>query len=372
MKKKSKKKFSYELLIHTLVVVLVTILIINFFVIASLSTTIKDKSKENEEARRPAVLELTIINAECKECFDVNAFVEKIRKGNVNITNIDKINLEDAKDLIERYKINKLPTVIVRGEVNKTSLDPLVNVEDAYVLTNIPFPYYDVTEDKVKGIVEAVIIKPLECEKCFDMKKIIEEFRSSGIIINKLIELNEKDAVELIKKYSLQTLPAVILSKDAGDYLILRDSWKSYGFVAEDKKYVSEGSFPPFKNLTNSNVEGLVSLTYITDNSCKDCYNVKAHKNIISGFNVAIEKEETFDVSEERGKELLNKYGITKVPTVIVSKEYIVYPGFKRAFLQVGRKLDDGSIVFDKTEIMGVYKDLKTNEVIKPEQDNGK
>src|SRR3989338_1113778 len=368
-KKNSQKNIPVEPMIHILMISLVAILVINFFLISSLSSNIQDKIIEVKESSRPGVLELTIINPEdCDDCYDINQVVQLIKKGKVNITKEETLSFEESSDLIKRYNIEKLPTIIVKGETNKTDLSFLSKVDDAYIFTDVPVPNYNIKDENIVGLIKASIILPSDCNDCFDMSSIIDEFKSSGIKFDSVKKVNEKDAGSLIKDYEINSLPALILSSDASEYAILKQEWSSFGRVDDDGSYISEGYFPPFKNLSTNMIDGLVSVTYINDSSCKECYDVKTHKRIIEGFNVKLSSENTVDISSSEGMVLLNKYNITKVPTIIVSKDALFYKNFVRAFSPVSSKASDGSFIFTKPEIIGAYKDLNTNEIINPEK----
>jgi len=368
-RKKLGKESQLEPVVHILIIVLIAVLIINFFLISTLSTTVKQKIKDVQEASKPAELQITIIKAECEDCFDISQVLELIKKGNVNITKEETLNMQKAGELIQKYNIKKLPTVIVTGQTNKTDLSFLTNTNEVYILTSVPLPYYSLEEKRVAGIIEATIINATDCEKCFNTNNLIEELKSNGITIKKTNYLKESEAGELIKKYNLKALPALILSKGAADYEILKENWQTYGTVADDKSYLSSGQFPPYKDLTTNSVKGLVTVTYITDKTCKECYDVKTHKKIIEGFGVIIEKEETYDISEDKGKELLNKYNTTLVPTVIISEDGDEYKSFRRAFEKVSYQTIDKQRIFNQPSIVGAYKDLKTNKVITPKQE---
>ena len=55
----------------------------------------------------------------------------------------------------------------------------------------------------------------------------------------------------------------------------------------------------------------------------------------------------------EDGKELINKYNIKTIPTVIIAKEARGYPGFIEAFKEVGTEEDDGTFVFREGSYFG-------------------
>lgn len=128
--------------------------------------------------------------------------------------------------------------------------------------------------------------------------------------------------------------------------------------------------FPPFLNLTTGKLKGLVNVVYLTDGSCAECYNVSQHKEVLTnpeGFDITLDKEESYDISDAKGKELIAKYNVTKVPMVILSDEVSVYPS-SLALKQFFSVEKDGSFVFRTAEAVGTYKDLTTNQVVKAQQ----
>ena len=78
-----------------------------------------------------------------------------------------------------------------------------------------------------------------------------------------------------------------------------------------------------------------------------------------------LEKEEAYDISDAKGKELIAKYNITKVPTIILSEEIKAYPS-STALNQFFSAEKDGSYVFRKMDDVGTYRDLALNQVVKP------
>ena len=73
------------------------------------------------------------------------------------------------------------------------------------------------------------------------------------------------------------------------------------------------------------------------------------------------------DLSSDKGKELVQKYSIEKVPTVILSDEVRVYPS-STGLGQFFSLEKDGSYVFRQLDVVGAYKDLATNSIVKPQQ----
>ena len=215
-------------------------------------------------------------------------------------------------------------------------------------------------------------LKDSECGKCNDLTPLINQIKGAGVKIyeEKIIEPNSNEGKELIKKYNIGFAPTIILSKEASAYDIIQQAWLQIGSKEIDGNYVLRLVNPPFINLTTNMLRGLVNIVYLTDKSCLECYDVNKHKEILTNqqsFAINLEKEETFDISDVRGKELIAKYNITQVPTVILSEEINVYPSSQvlKQFFSVEK---DGSYVFRTTQSVGTYKDLTTNQVVEIQQ----
>ena len=368
MVKKNLNKLNYEPIIHIISIVVVILFIINLFFVTSLTSSLKQKFLEAEEAARPANIELTIINANCNNCFDIDTVVSTIKSGNVNITNEQTLNANDAQQLIQTYNIQKLPTVIIKGELNKTNLrSTLAESNDALIFINQTPPYFDVQSNKVKGLVVATVINADNCSNCTDIEGFINTLRTNKIEITRINNLTETQASDLINSYNIEKLPALILSNDASEYKLIKDNWDAFGTEESDGNLVLRTINPPYKNVSTGKVEGLVTVTYLNDSSCADCYDVLIHRRIILGYGTFLANEITLDVSTPEGMALVQRNNITLVPTIILSKEANVYQGLYQAFSQVSQENQDGSLVFTSVPLMGKYKNLETGEVIEPQ-----
>ncbi len=367
---KKLEKANYEPVIHILTIAIVVLFILNLFFVSSLTSTLKDKITEAEELARPAVLELITITAPCDKCFDISKVVDSIKSGNVNVTNEQTMSKDQAKDLILKYNIQRLPTIIVKGELNKTNLNStLTSVDDALVFTKQTPPYYDVASNSVKGLVVATIIEADNCTNCTQVTPLLNELRSGGVVFDSVISLTETEGAGLIQDYNLDRLPTLILSKDASEYDLVNENWQAVGTVESDGNYIVRSLLPPYKNLTTGKVEGLVTVTYLVDSSCTECYNATVHRAIINGYGVKIATETTLDVNGAEGKAFVAENNITLVPTVVLSKDAKLYAAFYRVFSQVSEESSDGNLIFTSLNLMGTYKDLKTNETVAPQEE---
>ncbi|MBI2671198.1 hypothetical protein HYX18_04460 [Candidatus Woesearchaeota archaeon] len=364
-----KSKLNYQLILS---VVLAIILLINVIIIVGVQKSYTKALAEAKEKSKPALISLTILrNSNCKDCFNLNQVIDSIKDNNVDVTSERTLEFSDpeAKALISKNEITKLPTVLVTGEIDKTGEMGLIKKEDTLVFEDIRPVYYDLVLNKEVGKVSLVHIKDSGCKDCSDISSLITQLVRAGVIMTDEKTLEFTQAEELITKYKITKLPTMIFSSDLDAYIDnqIIANWKQFGSIESDSSYIVRQTPPPYKDLLTNSVRGLVELTYITDKSCNICYNVSLHKPILLNFGVFLSNEKTIDVSSPEGQALITKYKITKAPTIIMSNEADVYSSLKEAWSQVGSIETDNYYIFRNLDILQVpYKDLNTNKVVEP------
>jgi thiol-disulfide isomerase/thioredoxin len=363
-KKESGMGFTY--LMYGFFAVIGILLIFNFMQLSAVGDLLQERIGEAKEASVPAIISLTtIVDGSCSDCFDVAPLIEKIEGAHVNITERIEMNADEGAALLEQYGIEQLPTIIITGEINKSGITGLDVVEDALVLTAIEPPYTDVASGNVFGRVTAIHINDPACTSCVDLSASITELRESLTITRvDTFARTSVNAKAAIANYGITKLPALILSSEYGVYAVAADL-EAVGEVASDGSLVIETLQPPYVNAVSGEVEGVVDWIMLTDASCSTCYDATMHRAILARFGFAFGKEESFDISSTRGKELVAQYAIDSVPAIIVSKDAKSYAAFTEVWPQVGTEETDGKFIFRNNEILGqTYKDLTTNTII--------
>ena len=352
-------------LINFLVIILGIVVVINLFLTFNVNSVAEVKVDEAKESARPAEIQLTIIeNSACDGCFDLDEVISGIKKNNVEVTSEETLNsnLGKTQNLIKKYNIKKIPTVLVFGEIEKSGNMGLDEADDALIFTEVKAPYFDTTSNKIAGRVSVTYINDKTCEKCSDLALFVKQLKLFGVAIVNEKVVDIKDAAALISKYSLDKVPALIISKELSAYEDITQNWQAAGTVEKDGSYIFREINPPYFDLNKNKVVGLVDIIYLLDEKCEDCYDVEVHKQILTnpgGFNLEFESEKTIDISDDKGKELVEKYKIKGVPTVILSDDVSVY-SFAESLEQFFTVEDDGSYVFTDFQAMGdiVYTDL--------------
>ncbi|MBI2128887.1 hypothetical protein HYU07_01475 [Candidatus Woesearchaeota archaeon] len=237
-------------------------------------------------------------------------------------------------------------------------------------LTNIFITFRINSQIVVKKGISSIYLKASSCDSCSDLTGLVPALKNLGIFFEseKTIDASSAEGKQLIEKYKILKLPALVFSKEASQYKEITGVWSDIGSVEKDGSYVLRLINPPYFDVAKSKAEGFVELTYLTDSSCKTCYNVTIHKLILSNpqnFGMAISAERYADISSETGKELIRKYNITFVPTVILSKDAGLYPSLAVVWPQVGSVEGDGSYIFrDLSVLKVVYKNIANNTII--------
>ncbi len=352
-------------LLMGLVAVLIVIYAVNIVSTTRISSIVEQRAEE----ARPAELELTGISADCNNCFSVKDVLESLSvQESLNIVKESHLdgNSEKARELISSIGIRRLPTIILQGEVGKG------NVKDSwednwkkasYKGKNVVYftpnaPYEDVETGKIKGLVKTTVIK--DCEDCREMDDVLSFLRQQGVVFSgeeSLVYASDR-AKSLIETSGIRKLPAVIITDDVDEYEGLSQALLESGIRKKGGNYVIEAILPPYRNLSTGRMEGLVKVTYLNDSVCDGCYDVLNQRVILGRFGVVIEEESFVDIGDEEGAEIIKKYNISAVPTIIASPDLAVYPALAQVWPQVGTVEKDGYFVFRKVEVMGEFRDL--------------
>lgn len=355
-------------------VLLAIILLFSITQTFSINSALKDKTEKAKELAKPAKIELAVIkDSKCADCFDISQVVQYIKSAKVEVASERSIEFDSAegKQLIAKYNLEKIPAVVVLGETDKANIEGFEKKNDALLFTQVPPPYVNATSGEIKGRIILTSINDPSCGECADLNVLINQMKSSGITMTeqKNVNSNSDEGKLLIAKYNLGFVPTIILSKDADAYPIINQAWAQLGTRDTDGSYVLRTVYPPYINLTTNKLRGIVDIVYLADNSCTECYNVSTHSQILASpqtYAIKFGNEKTVDASDAAGKGLIAKYNITQVPTVILSSEVSAYPA-SQALKQFFSLESDGSYIFRKLEVVGVYRDLITNQVVQPQ-----
>ena len=373
----SKKQL--DIVLYIFLALAIVLSAVSFSFITARSEKVQEAVKLAEQQNQPARIELIKIAASsCPDCFDINTVIESLKKSNVNVTSEKALEFSspEAKQLIEQYKIEKLPTVIVLGEVNKSTITSqwnqnwYVEMKDgtqvSSVYSAVSPPYVD-TAGNIKGLVSLTHILDESCPKCSDLTQVIDFFKQNNVKFSseKTLDYASSEAKDLIARFGMQKVPALIISKDILDYPAIAQVWDQLNASEKQGFYALHTNAPPYRDLAADKIKGLVSVIYLNDSTCTNCYNVQVNRQILErNFGLVIANETTIDAGSDSGKALLKQYNITKIPIMLASPDANMYAGFVQVWPQVGSTENNGWFVMRNPEVLGTYKDLGKGSIV--------
>jgi hypothetical protein len=357
--------------IHILLAGLIAIvLIVNTVQIMSIQSLLGLR-----EPPKPA-LKLTLITADCKECFDMSSVFKDLGDAKEYASDSKTLPSTDphSQKLMADYSITHLPAIVAEGDIDKVSLQGFKKSGNALVL-EAPVPYYDVTSSSVKGLVSVQYITadPAICPDCSNITTLGAQLKAYGVSVasEKAYTPASADGKRLMDAYKIVTLPAAVLSSDLKEYDFIVEAWDNVGDRGPDGSYVVRNPQPPYYNITSGKVVGHVNIVSITDIACKTCYNVSIFNEIFpASFGVTFADKKSADKDSVEGKKLIAQYNITKVPTIILTGDMNVYPALLQVWPRIGSTEKDGAFVFRNIDSLAqlipnvAYTDLTTGKTV--------
>ena len=363
-------KKEYTKLYTIMLTVLVVIVFINLLQGMGLKSELIEKVNEAKEQLRPAVIELKVINSDCDDCFDISSNVNSIKGGNVNITKEETLEATEAQELISKYNIKKLPTIIVTGELDKLSLSNFEESNEALIFSHQTPPYVDLELNRVVGRISATIITGESCEQCSDWSQFLAAMKQQGMNINaeKVIDSQSSEARNLIVKHKITKLPTLVFSSEIRAYNNeLTQVLPRLGSFAADGTFAITEVPLPYYDLSTNSVRGLVEFIALTTEKCSNCYDVeRINRGILANFNLINYATKKVDIDSAEGKELISKYNIKRAPTFLLLGDLDSYPSLKRVWNSVGTVESDKTYVFRDPDSRArpIYYDLTENKVV--------
>src|SRR3989338_5230320 len=188
--------------------------------------------------------------------------------------------------------------------------------------------------------IELLIIKNSKCSDCFDILPAIAAIKSTNVNITKekLLEFDSKEGKELIIKYGIQKVPALVLTGETNKF-------NAEGLEKKDNALLWLAPKPPYTNAATGSIEGRVTLYLLKDSQCSACNDLSILTSQIKASGIRIFEQKIIEASSDEGKSLLAKYNINFAPTLILSKDAAYYDIMQQDWLKIGSKENDGSYV---------------------------
>ncbi|GBE20222.1 hypothetical protein BMS3Abin17_00959 [archaeon BMS3Abin17] len=308
------------------------------------------------------------ITGDCEDCFDTNALADAlIKENNLKIKSRETLSYKSqkAEEIINKYSIRKIPALVVLSRnIEKIGIDEQVfSIKNNYAIFDKSVPYVDLETNEVKGLVQLKEIQSDNCIECTPLLQLEKQFEGLGVKVKdyEIISSSSDRGREFIEKNDLEFTSSLLISKDIEEYWWIFDQIRD-SLIEKEDNYVFKIPFAPYVNLSDGKIKGKVEIIFIKNKSCEDCFDVNELKDSFMSLGVYFEKEKNADISSNEGKNLMKKYNITAIPTIILSREIQDYDTIKKMLEQVGTFEEDGRFVFRKLDSLNVkYQETNKN-----------
>jgi len=235
-----------------------------------------------EKRIRGLVDVISLEDQTCDKCFNMSQVVDQLAQVGVNMADRKTIDVSsvEGKGLIDKYKIEKIPTIIFSNDALEYDVvtqvwEQVGSVEEdgMLVLRFVNAPYINTSTGKVEGLVELTYLVDKECSECYDagiFKQLFEQSFGMAFSSDDELDISSTRGQFLIKKYKIEVVPTVVLSKEANAYPNLGQAWTQVGSVEDDGSFVfrevkllesfiqqTEGGSLVYKNVTSGEIVGL-------------------------------------------------------------------------------------------------------------------
>lgn len=216
--------------------------------------------------------------------------------------------------------------------------------------------------------ISVVKITAPNCTDCFNVEAAVGALKSQQVLVSeeRAVPYDSDEGKQLVAEHEIAAVPTFLAFGEAGSEKIA--SYVAANGVLHGEMFVFTNISPVFIDTASGEEKGRVELVYLTDNSCKDCYDTDAHRQIlVNRFGIKLRTERKVDMGSAEGRMLVQKYAVTKVPTILLSPEAGIYSALKSVWGQVGTVESDGWYVFrDLSQMGGAYRDLAAKTIVRP------
>ncbi len=216
---------------------------------------------------------------------------------------------------------------------------------------------------------DVTIVAEPSCRECFSVAVFLENLKKQNVKIKseKTVERMSQEGEALIKKFNIVKVPTVVLSGELEKDESLQKILSQLGEI-RGSDFVLKSIGGPYVLAATGEIKGEMKLVMLADPTCANCYDVRVHESIIKQFG-ATPTVELVDSRTTEGKNMVEKYGIKLLPTIILKGDFEAYPELKKVWPQVGTVEKDGARVFRQgVKGMGVYKDLISGKTVEPQK----
>ncbi|MDO8428609.1 MAG: hypothetical protein Q7S92_05350 [Candidatus Diapherotrites archaeon] len=359
---------------------LVVFVLILFVIVPNLPQPVSAVTDTNNPVTTPSIELISVTLDNCTNCIPLAGLISTVKQ-QVGIPVTERIvsfGSDESNTLIQEYGIERLPSVVIRGDLN--SFPELVSgfiqsglgyqSSDGSLVFKSPFPvYYEIASGKLTGLVQMTKITVSDCTEC--SPGLTEQDFSSlspPIAFESIQEISSTSAEgqALLAKYNIRKIPTIVLSKEIKEYPQFQN-FLSVGTVEQDGSFIFRNTLPYFFDLDQNRIVGGVQLISIVDSNCSECITQdRISVPLIDRLGLQISSTQTVDLNSSEAQELIQKYSLTSLPSVLFSGDLNAYFLVGQYWPQLGRLAEDQMHIFTEYSLLeeGYYKDINSGQLI--------
>jgi len=208
-------------------------------------------------------------------------------------------------------------------------------------------------EAAIPANIQLITINNAQCEDCFSISPLIDSLKKNNVKITdeKELEFDSPAAREIIQKYDLKKIPAMLISGEIDKIDIINMEKRDGLLIFNDPEL-------PYTEAETGEVLGLVSTILLHDSSCTTCRDLSSITNTLTQSGITT-KQKIINSSENEAQELIKKLNLEKLPVFLISEDVEAYP-FVEQIKQAGVTKKNEYYVFESP---APYLDVKTGDL---------
>lgn len=225
-------------------------------------------------------------------------------------------------------------------------------------------------EEAANILLTEVTLTDCKTNKCFSLSSLEEAIKNTDINAKyetKTVLYDSEEGKAIVTKYNLTKLPTLVISGDLDKAKDLESQWlaANLGTKESDNSLVLRTVPNVSYDLEKKKYLGQVKMITLSFDECKECGQVPKPENFAQLVPpVTVIENKKIDATTDEGKELMQKYLITAVPTIILSKEIAEYETIMPTMGELGTTESDGSFVFRESGLNPLYFSLTENRLV--------
>ncbi len=210
---------------------------------------------------------LTVIKPDdCTVCKDLTSFSQTLHKI-LTITSEKTLNEKDAQDLIQKFNIKSLPTIILSQDAQdytdftkKWLTLGTQETDGTFILRDTTPPFKDIPSGKIKGVTTITYITDKSCTTCYNVsihRQILQDRLGVYIQRENSMDILSGEGKAALFTYNITKVPTVIISSELQDYVNIKDVLAGVGTIEKDGSFVFRGLDDlgvPYKDLTTGKI----------------------------------------------------------------------------------------------------------------------